>query len=344
MQCCDLKKMNGDRAAYKLLDRVFSRQLLVNYSWAGVNKKGNIPKKAFKQYNRTIKFLFEICKKADINYSMGEFEVWWKTKVLPHSGRRNKNEQEIKRESAPKIRKSGTKKPTNKTDGANENYYDGTNDQCNEEDELSANYDGVNDQCNEEEEQNQKPVLNATATTVIASTTDVTPTVATDSTDATNVSTFLSSFLPQTSVSTQEIFDTVLDEGSFHTVDCLRQPPILINLDGTQEEVLTDSQIETVAAELEIRASVSETEIVAQSTDSTAKTDRMREAPSESGNSDCGSDIYSESDGEPFTLEHLRQDLSVSIYSSRSHNFLFTFICMLCIFYMLRMNVFLSAF
>lgn len=96
--------MTGDRALYKCIDKVLSPELQSHYSWAGINKKGQPPKKQFKGFQNTTRFLFQICQKADPTYGWNAFETKMKNNVLPHAARRNKNDDDIKRASAPKIR------------------------------------------------------------------------------------------------------------------------------------------------------------------------------------------------------------------------------------------------
>lgn len=111
---CGIESMNGDRALYKLLDKVLSRKLMVNYSWAGIIKKGNPEKKAFKRFRNTCQFLFGMCQKADPKFGWHAFEAMMKTRILPHAIRRNKDENEIRRESAPKMRKVWTSPKSNR--------------------------------------------------------------------------------------------------------------------------------------------------------------------------------------------------------------------------------------
>lgn len=98
--------MNGDRALYKLIDKVLSRKLQTKYSWSGITKAGNTPKKTFKAY--TTKFIFEICQQADPNYGWESFENMMKRNILPHADGRSKDDTAIFRESATKFRKTGS--------------------------------------------------------------------------------------------------------------------------------------------------------------------------------------------------------------------------------------------
>lgn len=297
---CDIRSMNGERALYRLIDRVVSPELQSHYSWAG--KKDQPQKKSFKRFQKTIKFVFEICQKADPNYGYAAFEKRMKNNVLPHAARRNKNDDEIMRESAPKIRKTRAlpKSKRCKMDDVPMNDNDAANQYSNEEDEELV------------ENEDNKPMP----------ATDNSSSATVNTTDAATKSLpeFYTSFTPGTHLHLSSPLNIPNDS----VEEQLIEERILINVDGMPEQLvnndeflkfLNSGQIQNVAAECQIDSDKNnnvftsiDTGNVHQSTDSTVAETRGNEQSDDDGET-------KDSDTEAVDGMHAAQklnDLSVS--------------------------------
>lgn len=94
--------MKGEKAAYTLVDFVFTRNLMTKYSWSGNTKKGHIQKKCFKQFEHVFNFFYNLIKKADPTYTTVEMKNFFQNKVLTHALRRSSSTKT--RSSQPKTR------------------------------------------------------------------------------------------------------------------------------------------------------------------------------------------------------------------------------------------------
>ncbi|XP_055700417.1 uncharacterized protein LOC129800067 [Phlebotomus papatasi] len=79
---------DGIKIAYRLVDEIFTRELLKYYSWTGTKTK--YEKKQFSAYNRFLQAFYDIVKLADDKYSTTENEKFFKEKILKHSLARSK--------------------------------------------------------------------------------------------------------------------------------------------------------------------------------------------------------------------------------------------------------------
>ncbi|XP_055381859.1 uncharacterized protein LOC129612337 [Condylostylus longicornis] len=81
-------KQNGLKIGYKVVDRVFTKEVLTHYSWTGISKS-NFPKNSFCSLNGFIKLFNEVILLADDHWTMKDTENLFKDGVLKHAKKRN---------------------------------------------------------------------------------------------------------------------------------------------------------------------------------------------------------------------------------------------------------------
>lgn len=96
--------MPGDSVAYTLIDTLFARKFLMEYSWGGGSRKDRTPKRSFKQFLYFFKFFWQLVKSADSTYTAIQLQHFFQTKLLPNCGRRAVDE--VKRAPRTKFRSS----------------------------------------------------------------------------------------------------------------------------------------------------------------------------------------------------------------------------------------------
>lgn len=84
-----------------LVDKMFDRELLLEYSWTGSSKKPNI-KKSFSGLRQINRVFFNIVKSLDKNYNEYDQEMFFKTGVLKYASTRAKP-KENPRQSTPRF-------------------------------------------------------------------------------------------------------------------------------------------------------------------------------------------------------------------------------------------------
>ncbi|XP_055704634.1 uncharacterized protein LOC129802666 [Phlebotomus papatasi] len=82
---------DGNKIAFRLIDKIFTSDLLTNYSWTGAKTK--YIKKQFSTYTHFIEAFYDIVKLADERYSTIENEKFFKEKILKHSLARSKQKK-----------------------------------------------------------------------------------------------------------------------------------------------------------------------------------------------------------------------------------------------------------
>ncbi|XP_055837843.1 uncharacterized protein LOC129906193 isoform X2 [Episyrphus balteatus] len=107
---CGANSMSGDRAAYTLVDKIFTRKLMTQMSWSGVSKQGVATKKPLQIFENVVRFFYTLVKIADPNYTELDAKNFFKKKVLPNSLRRNLSH--FQRASMPKQRAFKIKNPS----------------------------------------------------------------------------------------------------------------------------------------------------------------------------------------------------------------------------------------
>lgn len=103
----------GDTTAYTLIDKLFVRQFLVDYSWGGKTRKDQAPKKCFKQFQYFLNFFLALVQVADDSYGHHNLVNFFQVKLLPNSKRRAV--EEVQRAPRVKCRAAGGPR-TNKAD------------------------------------------------------------------------------------------------------------------------------------------------------------------------------------------------------------------------------------
>lgn len=115
---CD-GKQEWKRVAYILADKIFSRNVLTNYTWTGMSKMKN--KFPFCQFNRLRAFLFTIVNRASDLSCEEEFELFIKNCILKHSETRAGNDS---RTSTPRTSTQRTAKKGENSSENSENVSD----------------------------------------------------------------------------------------------------------------------------------------------------------------------------------------------------------------------------
>lgn len=73
--CGTSGKLNGMNCGFHLIDYLFERQLLTNFSWSGVSRRKE-GKSTFKIYKNIMKLFYCIIQKADADFSIRENEIF----------------------------------------------------------------------------------------------------------------------------------------------------------------------------------------------------------------------------------------------------------------------------
>lgn len=85
--------MDGFKIAYKLVDYMFTSDILVQYSWTGLSKEPGVVKDSFQKYENIIRLFQRVVQLADSRYTAMRNELFFKEKVLKHSKKRSKRKR-----------------------------------------------------------------------------------------------------------------------------------------------------------------------------------------------------------------------------------------------------------
>lgn len=83
----------GSQILYKIVDHIFSKEVLTHYSWTGISKNKNVEKKPFNCFHGIIDVLFKVIRKADNHWTLNKTEKMLKDHVLKQAKKRHSRQQ-----------------------------------------------------------------------------------------------------------------------------------------------------------------------------------------------------------------------------------------------------------
>lgn len=83
------KSNNGYNSAYSLIDKIFERIFLVQFTWTGISRRGL--KKPFNVYKNMIDIFFETVNSVDNQFSYDDTVKFLKNKILKYASQRAKS-------------------------------------------------------------------------------------------------------------------------------------------------------------------------------------------------------------------------------------------------------------
>uniref|UniRef100_A0A1B0ETT2 DUF4806 domain-containing protein n=1 Tax=Lutzomyia longipalpis TaxID=7200 RepID=A0A1B0ETT2_LUTLO len=101
----------GREWSYLLIDQIFARELLTNFTWTG-SCRGSGTKKSLRDYNKILNLFLQLVNKADSSFNMKDLEEFMKC-VLKNATKRAAGSQ---RKSTPKVRKQNSFIPISEND------------------------------------------------------------------------------------------------------------------------------------------------------------------------------------------------------------------------------------
>lgn len=104
----------GIDCAYVVIDKIFSRDVLLNFTWTGYSSKG--PKKAFSKYENILKVFFKAIYRADNSYSMSSNQRFFQYQILKYA-RSRAAQARSKRKIQSKSRKVTSRRRNNNNSG-----------------------------------------------------------------------------------------------------------------------------------------------------------------------------------------------------------------------------------